>query len=103
MVARLLQGKTYRTIASELIIVTVTTHVKNIYSKLQVRNRVKNVRTPVVSFYVIDYRQTSMKTTDVILTPAILHGRTQHHCPNIAGWPCCQYLIGVLSPSLYTL
>ena len=41
VVARLLQGKTYRTIASELIISenTVKTHVKNIYSKLQVRNR----------------------------------------------------------------
>ncbi len=67
VVARLLQGKTYRTIASELIISenTVTTHVKNIYSKLQVRNRVqKTSAPPVVSFYVIDYRQTSMKTTD---------------------------------------
>lgn len=41
VVERLLQGKTYRTIASELIISenTVKTHVKNIYSKLQVRNR----------------------------------------------------------------
>ena len=41
VVDRLLQGKTYKTIASELVISenTVKTHVKNIYSKLQVRNR----------------------------------------------------------------